>query len=190
MVLSSAVIPQADAGYAWWAGNARFINLSGALLGAHVAHSGLIVFWAGAMTLFEVAHLDTQIPFYEQGFILLPHIASLGWGVRVAGDVFDVFPFFVVGVLHLVSGAVLAFGGIYHAVLGPEVITSAFFEYRWSDRTAMTSILGIHLLLLGVGALLLVTKASAFGGLYDPWAPGGGDVRIVSSPSVVPKGLS
>ena len=107
MILSSAIIPQADAGYAWWAGNARFINLSGALLGAHVAHAGLIVFWAGAMTTFEVAHLDTQLPFYEQGFILLPHVASLGWGVRVSGEVFDVFPFFVVGVLHLVSGAVL-----------------------------------------------------------------------------------
>ena len=47
------------------------------------------------MTLFEVSHLDTQLPLYEQGFILLPHVASLGFGVRVAGDVFDVFPFFV-----------------------------------------------------------------------------------------------
>jgi photosystem II CP43 chlorophyll apoprotein len=47
---------QESSGFAWWSGNARLINLSGKLLGAHVAHSGLIVFWAGAMTLFEVAH--------------------------------------------------------------------------------------------------------------------------------------
>jgi photosystem II CP43 chlorophyll apoprotein len=80
---------------------------------------------------------------------------------------FDVFPFFVTGVLHLISGAVLAFGGIYHSVLGPEVITSGFFEYRWSDRNAMTSILGIHLILLGAGALLLVLKASSMDQL-DP----------------------
>jgi photosystem II CP43 chlorophyll apoprotein len=50
------------------------------------------------MTLFEVAHLNTQLPFYEQGFILLPHVASLGWGVRVA----------------------LAFGGIYPLSLGQK----------------------------------------------------------------------
>jgi photosystem II CP43 chlorophyll apoprotein len=44
-------------GFAWWSGNARLINVSGKLLGAHVAHAGLMVFWAGAMILFEVSHL-------------------------------------------------------------------------------------------------------------------------------------
>jgi photosystem II CP43 chlorophyll apoprotein len=27
-------------GFAWWSGNARLINFSGKLLGAHVAHAG------------------------------------------------------------------------------------------------------------------------------------------------------
>jgi photosystem II CP43 chlorophyll apoprotein len=35
---------QETIGFAWWAGNAQLINLSGKLLGAHVAHDGLIVF--------------------------------------------------------------------------------------------------------------------------------------------------
>jgi len=34
---------QESTGFAWWAGNARLRNLSGKLLGAHVAHAG---FWS------------------------------------------------------------------------------------------------------------------------------------------------
>ena len=63
---------QETTGFAWWAGNARQLNLSGKLLGAHVAHAGLIVFWAGAMNLFVVAHFVYQrslYMFYEQGLI-------------------------------------------------------------------------------------------------------------------------
>lgn len=119
-------------GFAWWAGNARLIALSGKLTGAHVAHQGLIVFWAGAMTLFEVAHFIPEKPMYEQGFILLPHLASQGWGVGAGGEVISTYPYFVVGVLHLISSAVLGLGGIYHAVRGPETLEnySAFFWLR------------------------------------------------------------
>ena len=49
-------------GFAWWSGNARLINVSGKLLGAHVAHAGLMVFWAGAMVLFEVSHFVPEKP--------------------------------------------------------------------------------------------------------------------------------
>jgi len=118
------------------------VNLSGQLLGAHVAHAGLQVFWAGAMSLFEVNHL--RGPLYEQGCILLPHLASLGLGVRASGEIVDSYPFFVVGILHVISSAVLGFGGIFHAVMGPEYFTTPFNAIRWQDKNEMTSILGIH----------------------------------------------
>nr|WP_318698277.1 MULTISPECIES: photosystem II reaction center protein CP43 [unclassified Roseofilum] len=179
---------QESTGFAWWAGNARLINLSGKLLGAHVAHAGLIVFWTGAMTLFEVAHFIPEKPLYEQGAILLPHLATLGWGVGPGGEIVDTFPYFVVGVLHLISSAVLGLGGIYHAVRGPETLEdySSFFGYEWRDKNQMTNIIGYHLILLGIGALLLVFKAMFFGGVYDSWAPGGGAVRIISNPTLNP----
>ena len=36
--------------YAWWSGNARFIELSGIFLGAHLVHKALILVWAGTMS--------------------------------------------------------------------------------------------------------------------------------------------
>jgi photosystem II CP43 chlorophyll apoprotein len=179
---------QQSTGFAWWSGNARLINLSGKLLGAHVAHAGLIVFWAGAMCLFEVAHFTPEKPMYEQGFILLPHVATLGWGVGAGGEVISTFPFFVVAVVHLISSAVLGLGGVYHALRGPDTLEeySSFFGYDWKDKNKMTSILGYHLCILGGGAFLLVLKAMFFGGLYDTWAPGGGDVRVITNPTLNP----
>jgi len=166
---------QESTGFAWWSGNARLINLSGKLLGAHVAHAGLIVFWAGAMNLFEVAHFVPEKPMYEQGLILLPHIATLGYGVGPGGEVIDTFPYFVSGVLHIISSAVLGFGGVYHSLIGPETLEESFpfFGYVWKDKNKMTNILGYHLIMLGLGAWLLVLKAMFFGGVYDTWAPGG-----------------
>jgi photosystem II CP43 chlorophyll apoprotein len=53
---------QAVSHFAWWAGTSRLTNLSGQLLGAHVAHAGLMIFWAGAMILFETSHLRIDQP--------------------------------------------------------------------------------------------------------------------------------
>ncbi|MBW4627229.1 MAG: chlorophyll a/b binding light-harvesting protein [Brasilonema octagenarum HA4186-MV1] len=176
-------VAQSQDPYSWWAGNLRFVNLSGKLLGAHVAHAGLIVLWAGAMTLFELSRFDPNVPMYQQGLILLPHLATLGLGVGAGGQIVDTYPYFVVGILHLISSAVLGAGGIYHAVLGPDKLDEKGFGYRWEDGNKMTTILGIHLVLLGLGALLLVAKAVLFGGLYDPVAQ---QVRVISNPTFNP----
>jgi len=172
-------VTEPDPSVPWWAGNARLTNLSGRLLGAHVAHTGLIVFWAGAMTLFELARFDPGQPMYEQGLILLPNLARLGWGVGSGGAIVSTYPYWVIGVLHLISSAFLGAGGIYHALQGPEKLEQRFpfFGYRWDDTDKMTTILGIHLMLLGGGAFLLVAKATILGGLYDPIL---GEVRRVA----------
>jgi photosystem II CP43 chlorophyll apoprotein len=175
-------------GFAWWSGNARLINVSGKLLGAHVAHAGLMVFWAGAMILFEVSHFVPEKPLYEQGFICMQHLATLGYGIGPGGEITTTVPYFAVGVIHLISSAVLGFGGIYHALLGPDTLEESFpfFGYDWRDKNKMTTILGIHLCLLGCGAFLLVAKAMYIGGVYDTWAPGGGDVRFITTPTLNP----
>lgn len=169
----------------WWAGNARLTNLSGQLLGAHVAHAGLIVIWVGAMTLFELSHFNPAQPMYEQGLILLPHLASQGWGVGAGGTVTSTYPYFVICAVHLISSAFLGFGGIFHSLRGLATLEKkfSFFGYDWADTGKMTTILGIHLVLLGLGALLLVAKAMYFGGLYDPVVE---NVRVISNPTLNP----
>ncbi len=168
----------------WWSGNARLTNLSGQLLGAHVAHAGLIVGWAGLMTLFEIAHFNPNRPMYEQGLILLPHLATQGWGIGTGGIVTSTYPFYVIGVIHLISSAVLGFGGIFHALRGPKsLLNIPFYGYTWADTNKMTNIIGFHLILLGGGALLLVIKAMFWDGLYDPATT---TVRLITNPTLDP----
>lgn len=172
----------------WLSGNARLTNLSGQLLGAHIAHAGLIVFWAGAMTLFEITHFDLQQPMYEQGAILLPHLASLGLGVGAGGVVADTYPYLVVGSIHLISSAVLGAGGLFHVFRGPAVLDQGddaigFFGYDWKAPGKVSTILGIHIVLLGLGTWLLVFKAMFWSGLYDPVVA---DVRVIASPTLNP----
>jgi photosystem II CP43 chlorophyll apoprotein len=169
--------------YAWWAGNSRFIDLSGKFLGAHLAHAAVILFWAGSMVLFEVSHYIPEKPLYDQGFILLQHLGTLGFGLSAGGDVLEVYSFFVIGVLHIITAGVISIGGIYHSIFGSELLEETsygiFFGYTWSDRFRISAILGVHLSFIGLGSSLLCAKSLLFGGLYDTWASGGGDIRVI-----------
>ena len=152
----------------WWVGNARLTDLSGRLLGAHVAHAGLIVFWAGAITLLEISNLTPGVPLADQDLLLLPRLANLGWGIGADGIVVDTYPYFVIGMLHLISSAVLGAGGIFHALKGPTTLKGVSdFNYEWNDSKSLGFILSQHLVVLGLGALLFVLKACLYGGLYD-----------------------
>ena len=106
----------------WVYGNARLINLSGQLLGAHIAHAGLIMFWAGSVTLLEVTQLIPNVPIYEQNLLLIANLARLGWGIDAGGEVVSTYPYFVIGLLHLISSAVLGAGGLFHVFRGAAVL--------------------------------------------------------------------
>lgn len=188
MTISTERTLAADTNLSWLVGNARLIDLSGQLLGAHVAHAGLIMFWAGITTISEVIRFLPGVPMYEQGMTLLPHLATLGWGVSRGGEVVDTYPYFVIGMLHLVASAVLAAGGLFHVFRSPRILYNhgglvAKFHYEWNDPKKLGLILGHHLIILGLGALLLVVKAMFFGGIYDPNL---GDVRLISNPNLNP----
>jgi photosystem II CP43 chlorophyll apoprotein len=162
--------------------------LSGKFLGAHIVHTALISLWSGSMAFFEVSHFVYVKPLYEQGFILFPHVANLSFSVGAGGEITEIYSYFVLGVFHIISAGILSFGGVYHAIFGPERLeetTYGFvFGYQWQDRFRITAILGAHLVTLGSAAFLLFGKAVYSGGLYDTWASGGGDIRLIKESCV------
>ena len=167
--------------YAWWAGNARFTSFTGKFLGAHVAHAALMVFWAGSMGLFELSHFVPEKPLFDQGPVLMPRLASgsvQAFGKELRdGSSADGFGVFAISVLHLLASGVLFLGGFFHAAFSTDSLPPAF-SFQWRDRARISSVLGVHLALLGLGSFGLVF-CSLLLGVHDTWAAGGGDPRFV-----------
>lgn len=177
--------------YAWWAGNARFVDLSNTFIVAHVAQAAIIMLWAGAFTLFELAAYSPDQPLYAQGLILLPHLASEGWGVGANGAVVNTSIWFQIGVIHIVAAGVLAAGAYFHRTKLPASLdlastSAAKFHFEWKDSKQLGFILGHHMAILGLAALLFVAKAQFFDGLYDANL---GAVRLVTEPTLDPTAL-
>ena len=129
-------------------------------------HAGLITLWAGAMSLFEAAHYVSEKSIYEQGFILLPYMATLSFGVGPGGEIYSTYPFFIIGVLHIIVSGILGLGGIYHFIFGPERLEETSlgmpFAFSCQDRDKVSTVLGAHLIILGLGSIFIYQR-SLFG---------------------------
>ncbi|MGF1603330.1 MAG: chlorophyll a/b binding light-harvesting protein [Thermosynechococcaceae cyanobacterium] len=168
--------------YNFWVGNSRLEDLSGLWLAAHIAQYSLICLWASLITFLEVAKYNPSLPMGEQGLILIPHLAAFGMGIE-PGGIIDTSTYTLSAFGHLFGAAVFAFGAFFHTRVAPEALGDidgggSKWEFEWDDPKKLGFILGHHLLLLGVTALLFVGWIR-FHGIYDPAI---GDVRIVSNP--------
>ena len=125
------------------------------------------------MSLFEVSRFVFERPMYEQGEILLPHMATLALDVGPGGDVDSTFPFFSTGCLQLISSGDASLGGLFHCLVGPAQLedsaSGSVSFFTWQDRFRLTSILGAHSSTLGIASLLLAGTALSNGAL-DTWS--------------------
>ncbi len=170
-----------DPTYGWWVGNSVVTNKSSRFIGSHVAHTGLIAFNAGAITLFELARFDPSLPMGHQGLIFLPHLASLGIGFDQAGA-WTGYGVTFIAVVHLICSMVYAGAGLLHSLIfsedtqnssglfaddRPEHRQAARFKLEWDNPDNQTFILGHHLIFLGVACAWFVEWARVHG-IYDP----------------------
>ncbi|KAH0652965.1 hypothetical protein KY289_030643 [Solanum tuberosum] len=101
-------------------------------------------------------------------------VFALGWQLKISfmKTLYSLRRFYHVETLfngtlalagHDQETTVLGFGGIYHALLGPETLEESFpfFGYVWKDRNKMTTILGSNCILGGIWHILTKTFAWA-----------------------------
>ncbi len=170
-----------DVTYGWWAGNSGVTNRSGKFIAAHAAHTGLIAFWAGAFTLFELARFDPSIPMGHQPLIALPHLATLGIGFDETGTFVGGSSIVSVAIVHLIASMVYGAGGLLHSLFftgdmqDSQVAQARKFKLEWDNPDNQTFILGHHLIFLGVANIQFVEWAR----IHGIWDSAAGAVRQV-----------
>ena len=89
-------------------------------------------------------------------------MATLSFGVGPGGEIYSTYPFFIIGVLHIIVSGILGLGGIYHFIFGPErleeTILGTPFTFSWQNRYKVSTVLGAHLIILGLISILLHIK--------------------------------
>ncbi|NJK30088.1 MAG: chlorophyll a/b binding light-harvesting protein, partial [Acaryochloris sp. SU_5_25] len=102
--------------YPWYQGNSRLVDVSvqGKWLAAHIAQIGIIMVWVGLNTFSENQAFDPSLPMYDQGLVLIPHLAAEGFGIGPGGVVTNTFVYTQVGAIHMVAGLILLAGAYFH----------------------------------------------------------------------------
>ncbi|NJK41486.1 MAG: chlorophyll a/b binding light-harvesting protein [Acaryochloridaceae cyanobacterium SU_2_1] len=175
--------------YPWYQGNSRLTDtsVSGKWLAAHILQIGLIMFWVGFNTFSENQAFDPTLPMYEQGLVLIPHLAAEGFGIGPGGVVNNTFVYTQIGAVHMVASFVLFAGAYFHSKIGPTDLaeggrgTTENFAFQWDEEKKLGYILGNHLLFIGFASLLFVAWIQIHG-IYDPTV---GEVRTAAPSSIL-----
>ena len=90
-------------GFACWSGHVRLSKCFRAVTRYPCCTRRSYGFLVGCTDISEVAHYTPEKSLYEQECIVISPLTTLGWGVGPGGEALSVYPFFVVGVPHLIS---------------------------------------------------------------------------------------
>ncbi|WLT38196.1 hypothetical protein NON20_22245 [Synechocystis sp. B12] len=123
----------------------------------------------------------------DQGLILLPHLATLGWGVGDGGQIVDTYPYFVIGSIHLIASAVLGAGALFHTLRAPltsvPLRARAKIPFHLGKPPTTRDNFGSSSPVPGGRGSTVGRQSHVLGGLYDATTQ---TVRLVSQPTLDP----